>query len=99
MKPSCREITYLLEKLGSEVKCLHHVTKKSKRITFDPNEIDYVLTFTDDKVPELLVHTCRAHDKHILTREWLVQCVINNKLLDVDSPLFRYSKPTEEHGK
>ena len=94
MKSSFREIFYFLEKLGSEIKHIHHVTKKSKRISFDPNEIDYVLTFSD-QVPELLVQMCRTHNKHILTREWLVQCVINNRLLDVDSPLFRYSEPAE----
>ena len=79
----------MLEKLGAEVQHVHHVTKKSKRIPFDPNTIDYVLTFSDH-VPNLLVHTCKAYGKRILTREWLVQCVINNVLLDADSPLFLY---------
>jgi len=85
-----REVCLLLKRVGCDVHHTPQITKKTKRITFNLQTIHYVLVLTND-VPKMLVDECKINNRQILTMEWLRQCVINNKLLDVDSPLFKYN--------
>eukprot|EP00111_Clytia_hemisphaerica_P010725 TCONS_00031331-protein len=91
LRYNSREVTFVLQKIGCDVHTTQQVTKRSRKIAFDLDSVHFILTLSED-VPKLLLETCSEMKKEILTFEWLRQCVINNKLLDVvDSPLFRYS--------
>lgn len=66
----------------------HMVTNRSKKIPFDLRNVDYVLALPGC-VPEQLASACKEANVVLVTFEWLRQCIINNRLLDVvDSPLF-----------
>ena len=52
--------------------------------------VDFILTMCE-RVPNILLEAARKLNIEIVTTEWLIQCLINNNLLDTaDSTLFTY---------
>ena len=91
MENNSKELNMVLRQTGCDRMYEHiHVGRKTKKITFDLGNVHYICTLAS-KMPSVLWRAAQEHNVTVVTCDWLIQCLINNELLDVaDSTKFTY---------